>query len=130
MLKNILFRILFISWLVFVTFSSLFSFSGIDTSSFHIPHLDKIVHFIFYFGMVIFGVVALKEQVGQQFKLSKTLVVVFLFSVCYGIIIEVIQATYTVNRQGDILDGVANSIGALSGMLVSKILFSGKWPLK
>ncbi len=113
-----------------VTFSSLFSFSGIDTSSLHIPHLDKIVHFIFYFGMVIFGVIAFKEHLGQQFKLSKTLIVVFLFSVCYGIIIEVVQYSFTESREGDFLDAIANTVGALGGMFVSKRLNSRVWPLK
>lgn len=130
MLKNILFRILFLSWLVFVTFSSLFSFSGIDTSNFHIPHLDKIVHFIFYFCMVILGVVAFKEHLGQRLKLSKTLLAMFLFSVCYGIIIEVLQYSCTENRQGDFLDVIANTTGALVGMLVFKQLNTRVWRLK
>lgn len=113
-----------------VTFSSLFSFSGIDTTSFHLPHLDKIVHFTFYFGMVIFGVIALKEHLGQQFILSKTLLVMFVFSVCYGIIIEVIQYSFTESRQGDFFDAIANTMGALVGMFVSKRLNSRVWPLK
>lgn len=115
---------------MFVTFSSLSSFKGVDISRFNIPYFDKVVHFAFYFVMVVLGMFALKEQFKTRFKLLKSLFIAVIFAVTYGIIIEVIQATYTVNRQGDILDGVANSIGALSGMLVSKILFSGKWPLK
>lgn len=94
------------------------------------PHLDKIVHFIFYFGMVILGVVALKEHFGQQFKLSKTLIVLFVFSVFYGIIIEVMQYSFTKSREGDFLDAIANTVGALVGMFVSKQLNSRVWPLK
>lgn len=129
-LKKIVFRLGFISWLMFVTFSSLSSFEGADLSYFNIPYFDKMVHFGFYFILVVLGVFALKEQFKNRLKLFKCLVSALIFAITYGIIIEVLQAMFTVSREGDVLDAIANTAGALSGMMASKVLFSGKWPLK
>ncbi len=115
---------------MFVTFSSLSSFEGADLSYFNIPYFDKMVHFGFYFILVVLGVFALKEQFKNRLKLFKCLVSALIFAITYGIIIEVLQAMFTVSREGDVLDAIANTVGALSGTMASKVLFSGKWPLK
>ncbi|MFS4455880.1 VanZ family protein [Maribacter sp. 2304DJ31-5] len=124
------FTILLISWIVFVTFSSLFSFEGMDTSGIDIPHMDKLVHFTFYFVMAILSVVALKEDLCKGIKLSKALFLGTSFSVLYGIIIEVIQSTWTSDRHGDVWDAIANTMGALAGMVLTAIWISRKGPLK
>jgi len=129
-LNKVVFRIIFISWLVFVTFSSLSSFEGVNTSFFNIPFFDKIVHFGFYFVMVVSGMLALKEQCQNNFKLFKSLVVMLVFAITYGIIIEILQASITVSRQGDVFDVMANTLGALLGMVVAKLWFSSKQQLK
>ena len=130
MLKKALYRILFLSWLVCVTFASLFSFDQDDTPSINIPNFDKFVHFTFYLVMVVLGIWAVREYLKMPKKMSKVMLGMFLFAVSYGIIIEVLQHTITVSRAGDIWDALANTIGALTGMLVSKSLFSSKWSLK
>ncbi|MBQ4914002.1 VanZ family protein [Maribacter sp. MMG018] len=128
--KSIFFRISFISWIVLVTFSSLFSFSEVDTGGIDIPHFDKIVHFAFYFGMVVLGVLASREQLKQRFVLKKALLGVLVFAVLYGMIIEVLQYSITVDREGDILDVFANTFGALVGMFLVRWLVYRIWPLK
>ncbi|WP_158657074.1 VanZ family protein [Maribacter cobaltidurans] len=107
---------------MFVTFSSLFSFKGVQMGSFafNVPHVDKLVHFIFYFIMVILGFLALRNDFKHRFSLKRTLLWIVLFSIIYGIIIEVLQYTITVDRQGDILDALANSLGAFMGLLLVK----------
>ena len=130
MLKKVFFRLLFVSWLVFVTFASLFSFDEDDTPSINIPNFDKLVHFTFYFVMVILGIWAVREYLKTPRKLAVVIVWVVVFAVLYGIIIEVLQHTLSVDREGDILDALANTVGALTGMLVARTLFSGKWSLK
>jgi glycopeptide antibiotics resistance protein len=44
------------------------------------------------------------------------------FTIIYGMIIEVLQYTLTVNRQGDIMDALANSMGAIVGLMLTKSL--------
>ena len=131
MLKTFLFRILFISWLVFITFSSLFSFEGnMSVQSLNIPHADKVVHFIFYFVLVILGVKAIPEFFTTKLVLRKVLLYTLFFAIAYGILIEFLQYGFTENRHGDILDVLANSVGALAGMFTVKSLFSRGWALK
>ncbi len=48
----------------------------------------------------------------------------------FGVIIEVLQHVFTTNRMADILDALANSIGALCGASVVKYLFSERRTLK
>ena len=116
--KRHLFAILFVSWMAFVTFSSLYSFEGDDLSSFNIPYADKLVHFTFYFVAVILGslyVLQLKDR--QQVILRKIGILAF-FLVLFGIIIEVIQEKLTVDRFGDVIDALANTTGVIIGFMV------------
>ena len=115
--------------MVFVTWSSLFSFSGDDIPKFEIPHLDKAVHFTFYFVAVILGVMSFREVFKGKYKLLKSVLIIGIFMIIFGTIIEVLQYKITPDRKGDFYDGLANSVGALSGALVMKTLFSRKWGL-
>ena len=115
---------------MFVTFFSLFSFSDLDTSRFDIPHMDKAVHFTFYFVMVLLAFLASIKKELQVNGMLKLLWYIVLFAIVYGIIIEVIQHVATDNRHGDSLDVLANSIGAIVGMLVIRFLFFRKPSLK
>lgn len=108
---------------MFVTFSSLFSLSGVGASRFNIPHMDKAVHFTFYSVMVVLGYMAIRNKTDQLEKRSKLLWYIVLFAVIYGIIIEVLQHVLTTDRHGDPFDALANSIGAFVGMFVIRFLF-------
>ncbi|WP_282179137.1 VanZ family protein [Maribacter stanieri] len=123
MVKNTVYKVLFISWMMFVTFFSLFSFSDVGASSINIPHVDKAVHFTFYFGVVVLGYMAISKKRGGGAGESKLLWYIVLFAVLYGIIIEVLQHVATLDRHGDPLDALANSTGAIVGMLVLRFLF-------
>ncbi len=117
--KILFFRIAFVSWLVFITFSSLFSFSGmVKDSRFNIPYADKVVHFVFYFVLVFLGVLAVKQSIKVKSDTKNTLVYAFLFAFFYGILMEFFQYFFTENRQGDILDVLANTLGAIAGVIV------------
>ena len=130
MVKNLVFKVLFISWMMFVTFFSLFSFSDVDTSRFNIPHIDKAVHFTFYFLMVVLAYLAKTKGELKKNGRLKLLWYIVLFAIVYGIIIEVIQHVATNDRHGDPLDALANSTGAIVGMLVLRFLFFRKPSLK
>lgn len=132
MLKKNAATICFISWMALVTFSSLFSFPKEDFEmGFEIfPHMDKIVHFSFYCGAAFLGCFALVERFKDILSRKKVFFISFLFSVIYGIIIEVLQMTFTESRHGDILDVLANTCGAVVGVLLVKFVFSGKMRLK
>ena len=116
---------------MFITFSSLFSFTGsMMVPRFSMPHVDKVVHFIFYFVLVLLGVKAIQEFFNVKPTLRKVLLYVLFFAIAYGILIECLQYGFTENRHGDILDVLANSIGALVGMFAVKSLVSKDWTSK
>ena len=48
----------------------------------------------------------------------------------YGIIIEILQDRYTEERSMELTDALANTVGALVGVFLIKIRFSGKRQLK
>jgi VanZ family protein len=72
----------------------------------------------------------IKERTKGQFNLSGTVIISMVVVIIYGIVIEVIQNTFTNYRSGDLYDVLANSLGAFFGGGVIFILFLGKTPLK
>lgn len=131
MFKKFFFTGVFISWLVFVTFCSLFSFSGFEAESYiTIPHFDKAVHFIFYFVSCVLGVFFIREKTKGEISLVKALVITCVVTIIFGILIEVLQDAITVERMADVFDGLANSLGSLCGALAMKFLFLEKRQLK
>lgn len=130
MFKRYVFTSGFICWMLLITILSLYSFEGFDTKKISIPHLDKLVHFVFYFIAAILGSMLIKERTKGQFNLSGTVIISMVVVTIYGIVIEVIQNTFTNYRSGDLYDVLANSLGAFFGGSLIFILFLGKTPLK
>lgn len=120
----------FISWMVFITLLSLFSFSEGDLPDFELPFVDKLVHFIFYFMAAVLGVLFIWERTKGKNDLKKSILTIVIAVVLYGIVIEVLQSELTVDREGDVFDVMANTLGALVGALAIKLAFSGKRQLK
>lgn len=130
MLKKPFFTISFIGWMVFVTFSSLYSFKRIRPPSFRIPHADKFVHFTFYFIACILGMFFIRELTKGGMKFRKALFLMVFSMIFFGAIIEVIQHVFTLNRTGDFMDALANSVGAFCGAAAIKLVFSRGRTLK
>nr|WP_275616038.1 VanZ family protein [[Muricauda] yonaguniensis]MDF0716866.1 VanZ family protein [[Muricauda] yonaguniensis] len=111
---------------------SLFSFSSmdLDTGSLDIPYADKITHFIFYLVFAFVGCLSLRERSSGSIGLRKTLIVVLVFAILYGILIEVLQYTITADRMAEFGDVLANTLGAFTGIGLIRWFFSKKNPLK
>ena len=120
----------FISWMVFITLLSLFSFSEGDLPDFELPFMDKLAHFTFYFMAAVLGALSIRERTQGESGLKKSILTIVIAVVLYGIVIEVIQSELTVDREGDVFDVLANTLGALLGALTIKLVFSGKRQLK
>lgn len=97
-------------WLFLITYLSLFK--GNSSVKIEIPHLDKVVHFVFYFGLVYLfarGLHSVKEKVNMY--------IVVIMAILYGGLIELVQMQ-TGYRSGDIFDFIANSSGAIMAFIL------------
>ncbi len=85
-------------------------------------HFDKFVHLALFFVLVLLT--------ARGFNLQSTFLklqqhprfAAFIISIIYGGFIEILQETFFEQRSGDILDFMADSIGATLGLLIYKPL--------
>lgn len=102
-------------WTVLVLFLSFKTPSS--EPKFYFANADKVVHFTFYFGFVFLWFRFLIEK---KIGIIKNQIILFLSAVLLGILVEILQGLLTTTRQPDVWDAVANSVGALLGLIVSK----------
>lgn len=86
-----------------------------------VENSDKYVHFFFYFITAFLTYITLKSF-GVSFY--KRVLLSFVFSVVYGIIIEVLQEVLTDSRRFEWADIVANATGATISLLLISVLRS------
>ena len=99
-------------WTIIVSFLSLATIGDIG-SSFPIENKDKYVHFTFYFIFVIvWFLYANKTNIAKKVKW-----IVLFSAIGYGVLMEICQGLFTSNRAPDVLDVIANSLGAITGLL-------------
>ena len=70
---------------------------------------DKIAHFLCYAILCLMWFLSF-----YSFKIKRSLFAAFAFSILFGLIIEIIQSQATVYRTAEVLDFLANTMGALA----------------
>lgn len=89
---------------------------------FRIPHFDKIVHFGLFF---VFCILLLRPF--KRLKLNYYLLAP-LISIVLSAILETSQHVLSASRNSDIKDFIANSLGALTSVMIYYLLISNsKW---
>lgn len=92
--------------------------SNIPTVNF--PSIDKIVHFCFHFGFTLSWILFFKKELkGKAPDDFKAYLISFMFSVFFGITIEILQSVLTVTRASDVADILANTIGSTSAVFTA-----------
>lgn len=95
-----------------ITYFCLTDSSNIPAVNF--PSIDKIVHFCFHFGFTISWILFFKKELkGKDADDYKAYLISFIFSVFFGITIEILQNALTVTRASDVTDVLANALGAV-----------------
>jgi VanZ family protein len=79
------------------------------------PYTDKIVHFAMYFGLM--SVLLFENR--RTIKSRAHLLMLAFIPLGFGILMEILQALFTVTRSGSIYDVLAN----LSGIVVSLLIW-------
>jgi len=92
-----------------------------DASLFKIPHLDKIVHFTFYFVLSVVSVNYFSKQYSSQLSSSSAYFITFIYGLILGVAIEFIQHFFIPFRDGNALDGLANTTGSIFGLFIVKV---------
>lgn len=101
-------------WTIIVTILSLISINSNIGSFIKIENKDKYVHFTFYFVFVILW----SQFVKSKGLNSKAKLMILLSAMGYGILMEICQELFTKTRTADVLDVLANSLGAALGLIV------------
>lgn len=101
-----------------ITYFCLTDSSNIPIVNF--PSIDKIVHFCFHFGFTISWILFFKKELkGKTTDDSKAYLISFIFSVFFGITIEILQGVFTKTRAADVTDILGNAIGALAAVFTA-----------
>lgn len=90
-----------------------------DTSFLDIPQLDKIIHFCLYLILSILTVKGFYTQDKIKSLTKYPYVFAVVYSICLGIIIELLQYYFIPFRAGDLYDVFANIGGCITGALLS-----------
>jgi VanZ family protein len=103
-------------WTLFVAVLCLMN--GSNLPHIRVNGVDKYVHFIFHFVFAFFWFMYLyknnlKPRIAVQW--------VFAGSLIFGILIELAQAFFTVSRNADVYDVLANTMGALVALSVISV---------
>lgn len=108
MLKQIYFW-LALFWTALIIFVCLIKSS--DIPQIDLPYLDKVLHACMHFVFTLLWFFYFKKRIGNltNFKL---LLVSLVLSVLFGIVIELMQKFFTVTRNADFFDVIANLCGA------------------
>jgi VanZ family protein len=104
-----------------ITYFCLTDSSNIPVVNF--PSMDKIVHFCFHFGFTFSWILFFKKELkGKAPDDYQAYLISFIFSVFFGITIEILQSVFTTTRSADVADILANTIGATIGIFTAIVL--------
>ena len=104
-----LFFVIALFWTILVTYSCLVQSSAVPVIN--IPNLDKYIHAFFHFVFTYVWFLFFRKQLKFN-TIFKPLLTAFLFSVVFGIVIEILQQLVTTTRSADFFDFLANLTGA------------------
>lgn len=112
MVKKNIFSVLVALVILYLSLADSKSFDKVPFLN--IPHLDKIIHFLMYFGLMSVIVFEHRKSINVRTKLFLIALIPFF----YGILMEILQLVITASRSGSIYDVLANSTGILVSILI------------
>ena len=123
------FRIAFLLWIATITYLSLSDAPQANTPL-PIPHLDKLVHAVFYGVLTVLSVLAVGEAGMGRFELARTALYYGALALAYGTVLEGLQPIMPFERRAEWPDVLANGIGAALATFSANRWFSRLWALK
>lgn len=80
-----------------------------------LTHMDKIVHFIMYFGLTIVLMYDYHRDTKSDKSKRNFLLIGLSFPLLMGLFTEILQGVLVYCRDGDVYDVISNSLGVLAG---------------
>ncbi|REH00206.1 VanZ like protein [Flavobacterium aquicola] len=93
-----------------------------DLPTVNIPNLDKCIHAFFHFVFTFLWFLFFYKQLKSD-SIFRPLLISFLFSFVFGAGIEILQGIITTTRSADVLDAVANLVGAAMSVFTVVICY-------
>ena len=110
-----------IGWTIFVAFLCLVNNNDLPSIGMKISGIDKVIHFLFHFIFTLLWSIYYFSK--DKMLTPKKVIIIVIASLIFGVMIEWMQASFTLTRQADILDVISNTGGAISaGLLVYHLL--------
>lgn len=110
-----------IGWTIFVAFLCLVNNNDLPSIGMKISGIDKVIHFLFHFIFTLLWSIYYFSK--DKMLTPKKVIIIVFASLIFGVMIEWMQASFTLTRQADILDVISNTGGAISaGLLVYHLL--------
>jgi len=110
-------------WLVAITvLSCMPAHDFIKPSFLNIPNLDKFVHFLMYSIFSYLLIQGLLRQIPTG-KHEFLIIIAFVISSIYGLLMEIAQLWIFTSREADILDMAFNITGAIAGIIIFENIF-------
>ncbi|WP_346236561.1 VanZ family protein [Niabella insulamsoli] len=99
-----------------------------ETNFMNIPHADKWVHMALFALLVILwcGIVRYKNPVA---RLTLPFTIITIAAIVFGYLMELVQKFWVANRDYDMWDVAADSVGAVAGLIFSLIVYKKNRPL-
>lgn len=101
-------------WTFSILILCLASFNNLPAVA--LKNVDKYVHFIFHFVFVTLWFMYYNCK--NPKNSIKSILVIFIVSIFFGILIEIAQQDFTTTRKGDISDVFANTTGAFTALII------------
>jgi VanZ family protein len=116
MIKKNLFSVLTALLLLYLSLSNSEKFRDFPVIRFQ--YLDKLVHFGMYF--ILMSVIIIEHR--KEIRSFSNLLLISVFPLLYGILMEILQMTLTSTRSGEIMDAVFDGLGILASFLVWRLV--------
>ena len=102
-----------ISWTLFIVIMCLISSANIP--KIEISEADKYVHALIH---ILFTFLWFMSFLKFKIPLNKSIFYAFVFSVSFGLLIEILQKTLTTTRQFDVFDIISNILGTVLSYII------------
>jgi VanZ family protein len=93
---------------------------------FDIPFFDKYVHFTMFFMLTALFSFPFISLDTEKSVIKTWFTRIALFVIVYGILMEFVQKTMTIDRSFDLMDMVFDTLGSVAGLLTVSLYYNNK----